>query len=290
MDPTRRIVQPGLPAAKRIEYAEGRGVPLEFQLEPGLDLLEALRRPLASTGRPSAVLQLEGGAFAPLVYAMPALSPTPEHAAFYSEFLRPPGRSRVECAAVTFGTNSAAPSLHCHGIWREADGTRHGGHVIPGETIVAEPIRARAWALDGIGFETKPDAETNFTLFEPVTLPERKDGRGCGRFLALRLRPNQDICFALEQFCRDRHITKAELRGGVASIIGAVFEGGREVEPFATEMFIRSGRVATTDSGTTEATLDVALVDYTGGLAEGRLRRGANPVLMTVEVVLEALA
>jgi predicted DNA-binding protein with PD1-like motif len=265
-------------------------VALEFRLEPGLDLLNAVHRPLAGTGRPSAVLQLEGGAFGPLVYAIPALSPTQEHAAFYSEFLRPPDRSHIECAALTFGTNGGAPSLHCHGIWREPDGTRHGGHVIPGETIVAEPIRARAWALDGIGFETRPDAETNFTLFEPVMLPARNDGRGRGRFLALRLRPNQDICLALEQFCRDRHIMKAELRGGVASIIGAVFEDGREVEPFATEMFIRSGRIATTDAGTTEASLDVALVDYTGGLAEGRLRRGANPVLMTVEVVLEALA
>ena len=36
-----------------------------------------------------------------------------------------------------------------------------------------------------------------------------------------------------------------------------------------------------------EATLDVALVDYIGGLAEGRLVRGDNPVLMTMELVLE---
>ena len=42
-------------------------------------------------------------------------------------------------------------------------------------------------------------------------------------------------------------------------------------------------------SGGTEAMLDVALVDYTGGLAEGRLVRGDNPVLMTMELVLEAL-
>jgi hypothetical protein len=35
--------------------------------------------------------------------------------------------------------------------------------------------------------------------------------------------------------------------------------------------------------------LDVGLVDYTGGLAQGRLVRGDNPVLMTMELVLEAL-
>ena len=41
--------------------------------------------------------------------------------------------------------------------------------------------------------------------------------------------------------------------------------------------------------GTLEADLDVALVDYLGGLAEGRLARGDNPVLMTMELVLEVL-
>ena len=39
-----------------------------------------------------------------------------------------------------------------------------------------------------------------------------------------------------------------------------------------------------------EAQLDIALGDYTGGLAEGRLVRGDNPVLMTMELVLEVLA
>jgi hypothetical protein len=47
--------------------------------------------------------------------------------------------------------------------------------------------------------------------------------------------------------------------------------------------------VAAGSSGSLEATLDVALVDYTGGLAEGRLVRGDNPVLMTMELVLEVL-
>ena len=35
--------------------------------------------------------------------------------------------------------------------------------------------------------------------------------------------------------------------------------------------------------------LDVALVDYTGGIAEGRLLRGDNPVLMTMEIAIEAI-
>jgi hypothetical protein len=50
---------------------------------------------------------------------------------------------------------------------------------------------------------------------------------------------------------------------------------------------IRSGTIAPAASGALEAALDIALVDYTGGLAEGRLLRGDNPVLMTMELVLE---
>ena len=41
--------------------------------------------------------------------------------------------------------------------------------------------------------------------------------------------------------------------------------------------------------GTLEAELDIALVDYLGGIAEGKLMRGDNPVLMTMELVLEVL-
>jgi hypothetical protein len=60
---------------------------------------------------------------------------------------------------------------------------------------------------------------------------------------------------------------------------------GKIIEPFATELAITSGAIS---SG--EATLDVALIDYTGGIGEGRLIRGDNPVLMTMELVLEVLA
>jgi hypothetical protein len=47
--------------------------------------------------------------------------------------------------------------------------------------------------------------------------------------------------------------------------------------------------VAPGAGGALEAELDIALVDYLGGIAEGRLTRGDNPVLMTMELVLEVL-
>ena len=92
-----------------------------------------------------------------------------------------------------------------------------------------------------------------------------------------------------KRFCRERGIVRARLHGGVGSTIGARFADGRIVEPFATELAVRSGVIAPGAGGALEAKLDVALVDYTGGLAEGRLMRGDNPVLMTMELVLEVL-
>jgi predicted DNA-binding protein with PD1-like motif len=109
------------------------------------------------------------------------------------------------------------------------------------------------------------------------------------RAFALRLRPNQDVASALEGFCRDRGITRARIHGGVGSTIGARFADGRSVDPFATELTVTSGMLAPGASGGIEAQLDVALVDYSGGLAKGRLVRGDNPVLMTMELVLEVI-
>jgi predicted DNA-binding protein with PD1-like motif len=288
IDPERRVLQLGPAPAERVQWVAGNARPLEFTLEPGLNFIEAIRRPLSQAGGESAVLTLEGGAFGPFTYVVPARAPTPEHAAFYSEFHRPPGISRLEDAAVTFGRRDGGAFLHCHGVWTGADGIRRGGHVIPDQTTVAEPIRAKAWVLDGMAFEAQPDPETNFTLFGPVS--GAAFSSPSGRFFAARFRPNQDICGALEEFCRSRGIVAAALRGGVASTIGAIFENGAVVDSFATELLIRSGSIVPDADGAPMAVLDVALVDHRGDLAEGRLTRGANPVLMTLEVVIEALA
>ena len=162
------------------------------------------------------------------------------------------------------------------------------GGVLPEETIVAEPFAEDAFGLDGAVFTAEPDPETNFKLFGLV--PSQSAGAATtSRAFALRLRPNQDFAGALETFCRARGIFRARLHGGVGSTIGARFADGRSVVPFATELAVSSGFIAAGANGTLEAALDIALVDYLGGLAEGRLVRGDNPVLMTMELVLEVL-
>jgi predicted DNA-binding protein with PD1-like motif len=284
----RRIVQPGPPVSDRIQWVEARGRAFSFTLEAGLPLLKAARLGFAAEGFAGGTLNLGGGALGPFAYVMPALSRTGENAAFYSESFRPPGITELKLGAMTLGQRDNAPYFHCHALWTEADGRAGGGHILPEETIVAEPFTVDAFGLDGAAFIAESDPETRFKLFGPVRCAP-SGAETNARAFALRLRPNQDFAGALETFCAERGIVSARLRGGVGSIIGARFADGRIVEPFATEMAVRAGTIARGTDAALEAELDVALVDYLGGIAEGRLTRGDNPVLMTMEVVLDAL-
>jgi predicted DNA-binding protein with PD1-like motif len=285
----RTIRQPGPPSPERIQWVEARGRAFAFTLEAGVPLLEAARRGFAAQGFAGGVLNMQGGALGPFAYVMPALSKTGANAAFYSDSFRPAGVTRLQAGAMTLGQRDGAPFFHCHALWLEADGRAGGGHILPEETIVAEPFAVQAFGIDGAMFMAEPDPETNFKLFGPVACAVSV-AKTTSRAFALRLRPNQDFAGALEAFCRERGITQAKLHGGVGSTIGVRFADGRILEPFATELAIRSGVIATRAGGALEAELDIAVVDYTGGLAEGQLMRGDNPVLMTMELVFEVLA
>ncbi|QEL25601.1 DNA-binding protein [Bosea sp. F3-2] len=282
----RRIEQPGTGAPERVQWAECHGLVFPMTLQAGLPLLEAVRRSFAAAGFVSGVAKLDGLKLAPFAYVMPALSKTPEHAAFYSETFRPAGVSQVEVGAMTFGQRDGAPFFHAHALWTEGSARRSGGHILPDETVVAETITLPAVGLDGAAFVAEPDSETNFKLFGPK-LAALLDATRNGRFFALRVKPNVDFCGALEAFCTERGIREALIHGGVGSTIGARFADGGAVENFATEVAITEGRIADGGEGL-RAAIDVALVDYRGGLASGRLVRGDNPVLMTFELVLEA--
>ncbi len=284
----RSIKQPGAPLPERIQWVEARGRAFAFTLQAGLPLLEAARRGFAAEGFAGGVLNFRRGALGPFAYVMPALSKTGENAAFYSDMVRPGGVSRTKLGSMTLGMRDGAPFFHCHGLWTEADGKAGGGHMMPDETVVAEPFEVEAFGVDGAMFTAEPDPETNFKLFGPVPA-ESTGARTTSRAFALRLRPNQDFAGCLEAFCRTHGIARAKIHGGVGSTIGARFTHGGITEPFATELAIVAGTIAPGASGGPEAALDVALIDYTGGIAEGRLIRGDNPVLMTMELVLEAL-
>jgi predicted DNA-binding protein with PD1-like motif len=276
----RRLVQPGPAHPERIESFEGRSRRLEFSLEAGLTLNEALTGKLVADGMKSAAIVFEGGALSPFNYVMPGPPTDDTHVAYFSAPRSPPGETVVEIANATFGWRDGEPFVHCHGAWIEEGTQRRGGHMLPHETTIARSTMARAWALPDVAIAADPDPETNFTLFHPV--PTRAATEG-DRTIVARIRPNEDITTAIESIARRHQMSAAIVRGSLGSLIGARFADGGRVTDHATEVLVRSGHV---HDGV--AVLDMLVVDMQGLVHEGRLVRGDNPVCITFELVLEA--
>ena len=285
----RSIQHPGQPSQQRIAAQQVELEPFSLEIPAHTSLMQAVAQSMQGIGAQCATFRMQGGGFEPFSYVMPALAKTSAHAVYFSDTYPVEGAVRLETASVTFGQRDGKPWLHSHAIWIEASGRRHCGHLLPDDIQVNHPIQAQGVAVRGATFTVCPDGETNFTLFVPLKSMARPIQTPRSKGYALRVAPNIDICMALETFCRERGITHAKIQGGVGSTVGAVFDDGRVVEPFVTELLIRNGEVFTNAAGQTQAQLDVSMVDYKGGVSEGRLARGQNPVLVTFELALEVL-
>jgi predicted DNA-binding protein with PD1-like motif len=130
------------------------------------------------------------------------------------------------------------------------------------------------------------DEETRFSLLRPRRLADAALARpGERRCVVAKIRPNEDLCTAIERVAADHRIASARIAGSVGSLVGATFADGREVADVATEILVLRGAVASV-SGTPRATLEVALIDPRGDVHAGTLARGGNAVLICFELVL----
>lgn len=279
----RHLIQPGPALAARFESFEGVGRRLDFTLEPGLSINEAIARPLRAANIRAGALTLEGGAFTPFHYLRPALSTDNYHAAWYSETFSPVGEIHLQNGNATFGEREGAPFIHCHAIWIEPSGKRGAGHVLPHETIVGQPIRATAWGVETVRMISEPDEETAFTLFHPVPTASGIEAGG-PRTVIARVCPNADIIGAIEAICSKHDMANATLRGGLGSLVGARYADRTKVDDIATEVIVTRGVISRDGSGTH---LEIAMVDTHGNITEGSLLRGENPVCITFELCLE---
>jgi predicted DNA-binding protein with PD1-like motif len=286
-DAIRRLTQPGPAAPERIASAVGALRRLDFTLEPGLTINAAIAGPLLKAGITAAQVELSGGAFGPFTYVMPAGTQDAVHAAWYSAPVSPRGLTRLEAGNVTFGRREGSPFIHCHAFWIEPDGTRHGGHVMPHEAVVAEPIAARAFGTADVETTADFDPETNFTLFTPHQV---RAAQGGPRIAFARVRPNTEISGAVEELCRRHGFAAGRVRGSVGSLVGARFSDRGPLNDYATEVFVRDGVIAPDAAGALKARLDIAMVGMSGVLAEGRLEHGANGVCITFELAVEEVA
>lgn len=156
--------------------------------------------------------------------------------------------------------------------------------LLPFERTVAEPITLRGLGTASALFDAVPDEETEFVLFSPVEGDTSLNGEG-PRGLLLRVGPNEDILTAIEAIAADQGIAAAAVFG-IGSLNEVSFEDGRHVPSLATELMIAHGRIDTVAEGP-QASLSVAVVDIDGGIHEGVLARGDNPVCVTFELVIE---
>ncbi|MEH6775851.1 MAG: DUF296 domain-containing protein, partial [Cereibacter changlensis] len=138
----RRLRHPGAVHPDRIESFASPPIKKSFTLQPGLTLCEAVAHPLAELGIRSGALLLSGMRLGPMQFVMPTWSKTPDHVAYYSDTHRPEGVIAIDFATATFGERDGGPFLHCHALWRGPEGERCGGHILPFDSIVAEPTEA----------------------------------------------------------------------------------------------------------------------------------------------------
>lgn len=283
----RTIIHPGPVAEQRLSAVAGVPVPLRFTLEPGDAVDEAIAKGFSEMGCNGGFIRFEGGRFDPTRYVMPALSPDASHAAWYSAAFEPVGSVWMRKGCAVVGRRDGSSFIHCHGIWDTSEGRRMG-HLLASDTRVAEPIEVTGIGLRGATFDSLEDAETNFRLFEPVRL-----GDGDTPFLQehavllARVRPNEDISLAIEEICSKHGIEAAEIYG-IGSLNEVWFADGRRVASLATEILIQEGRLERI-SGRPKARLNIAAVDIEGGIYEGDLAHGDNPVCVTFELVIRAV-
>lgn len=297
----RSVTQPGKPAAQRIESIAGEAAVLELSLTAGLNLRDAIVRPLLQAGLTAATVRIEQLEVQSLHYVRPAAAADDRHAAFYSEPHAIAGPIRIALACVTVGRRDDAPFVHCHAIWQMPDGAWQGGHVFADQVVVGATARAQAWGVANAVMQADYDEETNFTLFHPIpaALPVSPASFGTavgadrelsgGTCIVARIRPNQDLIGGIEAVCRTHGIRKARICGSVGSIIGARFADGSRVDDRETEILVLEGSVRDDGNGP-RAELTVALIDPRGDIHRGDLLPGENPVLICFELVLHASA
>src|SRR5690606_16963281 len=111
-----------------------------------------------------------------------------------------------------------------------------------------------------------------------------------GRIAVVRIRPNEDLVTAVEAACREHGLAHAIVRSAVGSLVDAVLEtGGRtlEIAGPGIEILTLAGEVRSQRTGEPQADLRGTIADGRARVFGGRFTRGANPVCITIELVLQ---
>ncbi|MDD7971042.1 hypothetical protein [Roseinatronobacter alkalisoli] len=272
----RRIDHPGQPARARDCALVCHACPVTLTLRAGESVTQAITDALAQAGIHAAYLRLDGATLDPLRFVIPAPAPGDGHAAWYSRTHAPARPVRLLQAGVHAGWRDDARFLHCHGLW---DGAAPAmGHALCPESILAAEYQATGWAIEGAGLYVEYDPETEFSLFQPHSVPSATAANA----VLATLRPNQDIGQGLRRIAARHGMQNASIHG-IGSLVGTCFQDGSNLDSYATEILIRDGRVQAGN-----VALDVASVGFDGRVHAGKLTLDANAICVTAEVLLIA--
>ncbi len=166
----RTLVQPGDPLQPRrlLEWAAPVS-DLRVHLAGGQDLLHGLVAALARKAVTHAAVQVVAAEVARMAYLTGAEDPSGQRVATYG----PP--TWLEGPVTLLGANGIlgpGPDgdtlLHCHAVVVDAEGRLHGGHLPPGDCLLADGgAVALVTPLRDAAFAASYDSETNYPLFQP---------------------------------------------------------------------------------------------------------------------------
>ncbi|WP_295045299.1 DUF296 domain-containing protein [uncultured Paracoccus sp.] len=264
-----RMIHPGPRAADRAVAVRADLRPLSGALRAGQTVMDAVGDLVAAAGCTGGAVWLDGATCDPLRFVLPAPSTDGIHAAWYSDVHAPQGPVTITRATATVGRKDGAAFLHCHGTWGSTM-----GHLLPFDSVLAADAPVRGIGAPDAWFEALPDAETAFTLFTP-------QGSGSGAGLLARILPGEDVITAIETLAARHGIADARLHG-VGSIDHIRFADGRRMDCHATELRLDGAMLA---QG--RAHVPIEVVDIAGTIMRGTLERGANPVGVTLELIIE---
>jgi predicted DNA-binding protein with PD1-like motif len=115
-----------------------------------------------------------------------------------------------------------------------------------------------------------------------------------GRLALIRLKPNEDLVEGLEAACAEAGITAAVVRSAVGSLVDAVLgygsgesAGVTSVEGPGIEILTLTGELLPGPDGKPRALLSGSVSDPEARVYGGTFLRGANPICITLELVLQ---
>ncbi len=168
----RMAMQPGPALEPRILTADAAAtIEMRLVVPEGADLLDGLKAALLARGVRNAAIALGGGRFRSMQYLTGQIDPTGARVATYGEPTVVEDAMLISGNAILGQGADGDDIVHCHAVVVDGAGRVHGGHLPPGTCIAgAGGITAWATAHGGGGFRASYDPETNYPIFQPVTL------------------------------------------------------------------------------------------------------------------------